>query len=530
MSTLRVLLVEDSPSDALLVDASLQSGRTASVLTTCDRLAAAETLLSREEFDVVLLDLSLPDGTGLENYRRLARVVPRTPIIVLTGVADEGLAMEAISTGAADYQTKGATDAPMLERSIRYAIERKRHEIDRLELERARIARAEAEAANRAKDNFLATLSHELRTPLNAILGWASLLRTGQLGERETEQALETIERNARVQAQLVEDLLDVSRIVTGNLKLSLVSLELIDVVREAVEAQLPVAGQKGVELRLETTGNPMVVGDPTRLQQVAWNLIANAIKFTPAGGAVFVRVEETQGPPGKDGACLIVADTGQGIDADFLPHIFERFRQADASPTRRHGGLGLGLAIVQNVVALHEGTVEVESGGSGHGALFKVWLPASDGDGESIRPPSKSFSTLTGLDAAKILVLASSEEGLAFAREAFGCEGAELREARTAEAALAHLNADGWRPHLIVSDLVLEHEDGYAFLRRLRSNRPDLKDVPIVALTAHNPPGESDRAHAAGFAAFWPKPISPQVAAGAAAVLLEKCRKVEAD
>jgi signal transduction histidine kinase len=377
--SLRILLVEDNPTDALLVEAALEEMVTVRpILTHAESLSRAEELLGTDEFDVALVDLKLPDGQGLGNFERLQKASPQTPMIVLTGLNNEELAIEAIARGAADYLIKGATDAPLLERSTRYAIERKRNEIDRLELVRAQIARDEAEANNRTKDEFLATLSHELRTPLNAIMGWASLMRTGKLDASMSSQALETIERNARMQAQLIEDLLDVSRIITGNFKLEISDVDLASVARAAADTLTPSIAAREITLSFETNSIPKVRGDVMRLQQVAWNLLSNAIKFSPEGGHVTVQVDEVQAPSGGTEAVLRICDRGQGIVPEFLPHVFERFRQADGSTTRRHGGLGLGLAIVRNVIELHKGRVEAQSAGHNEGATFSVYLPMS--------------------------------------------------------------------------------------------------------------------------------------------------------
>jgi signal transduction histidine kinase len=377
LRTLRILLVEDNPTDALLVEASLEEMTTLSPeLTHVETLAEAVSALKEGTYDVALVDLNLPDGQGLGNFECLQNASPQTPMIVLTGQQDEELAIEAIARGAADYLLKGATDAPLLERSTRYAIERKKNENDRLELARVQIARDEAEANNRAKDEFLATLSHELRTPLNAIMGWASLLKTGKLDEETQVQALETIERNARMQAQLIEDLLDVSRIITGNFKLELADIDLNSLVRAAADTLAPSISARKITVKFDSAPIPLVRGDAMRLQQVAWNLISNAIKFSVEGGLVTVQVAQSEDASGKKEAVLRIRDSGHGIAAEFLPHVFERFRQADGSTTRRHGGLGLGLAIVRNVVELHGGHVMAQSEGSDKGATFSVFLP----------------------------------------------------------------------------------------------------------------------------------------------------------
>ena len=370
--SLRVLLVEDNLTDALLVEVALEEMTApAPDLTHVELLAQAKSALETGEFDVALIDLNLPDGEGLGNFEALQEISPHVPMIVLTGLADESVAVAAIARGASDYLIKGEAPAALLERSIRYAIERKRNENGRLELVKAQVEREEAEAANAAKDQFLATISHELRTPLNAIMGWTSLVRGGELDAETTEQALEVIERNARVQAQLIEDLLDVSRIISGNFRLEFGEIDLCGIARSTALTFQPQIKEKQLDLQMNLHPVPELCGDPTRLQQVVWNLLSNAIKFTPAQGQVRVDTQQI-----GDRVTLEVSDSGQGIAPEFLPHIFERFRQADGSTTRRHGGLGLGLAIVRHIVELHHGTVSVRSAGLGQGTTFLVTLP----------------------------------------------------------------------------------------------------------------------------------------------------------
>ena len=372
VEALRVLLVEDNPTDALMVEVALEEmSAPAPLLTHVELLADAKQALKSQEFDVVFIDLNLPDGEGLGNFEQLHELMPDLPIIVLTGLSDESVAVAAIARGASDYLIKGEAPAALLERSIRYAIERKRNENGRLELVKAQIEREEAEAANAAKDQFLATISHELRTPLNAIMGWTSLVRGGELDEETTQQALEVIERNARVQAQLIEDLLDVSRIISGNFRLEFGEIDLCSIVKTTELTLQPQIQGKRLDLKLDLQPVAEICGDPTRLQQVVWNLISNAIKFTPENKQVRVSTQQR-----SDHIILEVADDGQGIAPDVVPHIFDRFRQADGSTTRRHGGLGLGLAIVRHIVELHHGTVDVRSAGAGQGTTFTVTLP----------------------------------------------------------------------------------------------------------------------------------------------------------
>jgi signal transduction histidine kinase len=308
---------------------------------------------------------------------------------LLTSLNDQERALQALQMGAEDYLIKGKTDAPLLERSMRYAIERERNQAAIIELVREQATRQQAKAANQAKDEFLATLSHELRTPLNGILGWVSMLRDGDMDEESTQHALETIERNARLQARLIEDLLDVSRIIAGNFKLQKAPVELAGIVEITADTLQPNAQQKQIGVQLETDRSLVVQGDATRLQQIVWNLLSNALKFTPEGGQVFVTLRASQSGEqpieysmnscSQSLAVLTIRDSGQGIAPDFLPHVFDHFRQADGSTTRRHSGLGLGLSIARNLVELHGGTIQVESPGLGQGATFTVFLP--DGD-----------------------------------------------------------------------------------------------------------------------------------------------------
>ena len=523
MPPLHILLVEDNPTDALLVDSALdEMVGWEPVLTHRERLSEATVALRQQKFDVVLLDLNLPDGQGLDNFTRLQDVSPATPVIMLTGLADEVTALKALQRGAADYILKGETDARLLERSVRYAIERKKQENSRMELARARIARAEAEAANRSKDEFLATLSHELRTPLNAILGWASLLRGGQLGPADATQALETIERNARVQAQLIEDLLDVSRIIAGNLKLTLTNLQISDVAHIAVDALKPAADRKKIQVRVVASPALPVRGDATRLQQVIWNLVSNAIKFTPPHGEVTVEVA----PAPKDrpsGVEVRVVDSGQGIEPGFLPHVFDRFRQADSSATRRHGGLGLGLAIVRHLVEMHGGQVSALSPGTGLGATFAVFLPYSKDQPDADNPtlglnglvvevgsPDHHRSSLGHLlRGIRILTIDDDDDTREFVRTTFARVGAEIKAADGPAEALDMIAK--WTPQIILCDIGIPGMDGCDLLHALRRVLPNSENIPAVALTAYASAGEQQRFLEAGFAGFIPKPTTSE-------------------
>ena len=377
-------------------------------------------------------------------------------------------------------------------------------------------AREAAEEASRLKDEFLATLSHELRTPLTAILGWASMLRGGGLGEQNFKTAVEIIERNARTQQQIVDDILDVSRIITGQLRFDAEPADLRQVVEAAVDTVRHAAAAKGISLLADLDpGVGPVAGDPVRLQQVVWNLLANAVKFTPMGGEVRVRLERA-GPHAR----VTVADTGAGMRADFLPYAFDRFRQGDQSTTRVHGGLGLGLAIVRHLVELHGGTVRAESAGEGRGSTFTVELPlmesrkAEGGErgGEEAGPgggpaaPARQSETLRGLS---VLVVDDEPDALGLIKTILEMRGASVTAAGSAAAAWGALEA-AW-PDLLLCDVGMPGEDGYSLIRRVRALGSERAlALPSVALTAYA--GESDRALAleAGFQLHVPKPVEP--------------------
>jgi PAS domain S-box-containing protein len=375
-----------------------------------------------------------------------------------------------------------------------------------------RVARSNAEHANRMKDEFLATLSHELRTPLNAILGWSQLLRGGNSPEEELNQGLDTIERNARAQTQLIEDLLDMSRIISGKMRLDIQRVVPISFVKAAIETIRPAADAKGV--RLEQILDPLsgpIAGDPSRLQQVAWNLLSNAVKFTPRGGKVQVILQRV-----NSHIELTVADTGQGISPDFKPFIFDRFRQADATTTRRYGGLGLGLAIVKQLVDSHGGTVSVQSPGEGQGATFTVTLPLSavqtqTDDGTRLHPASSGLdfdqNARADLSGLKVLVVDDEADARELIRRVLtGC-GAEVITASSAAEALTLLDGSD----VMLSDIGMPEVDGYELLRRVRA-MPAVRGgkIPAIALTAFARTEDRTRALMAGYQVHISKPVSP--------------------
>ncbi|HKI01195.1 MAG TPA: ATP-binding protein [Thermoanaerobaculia bacterium] len=369
-------------------------------------------------------------------------------------------------------------------------------------------AHAEAEAANRMKDQFLATLSHELRTPLNAILGWVQILRAGRLDAEGMARGLETIERNSRAQAQLIGDLLDISGISSGKLRLEVRPVDPAEAVEAALATVQPAAQARGVRIeRLFEAGVGPALADPDRLQQVVWNLLSNAVKFTPRDGRVEVRLEAVGGQ-----AEIRVRDTGQGIAPEFLPHVFELFRQADGSAGQLQGGLGLGLAIVRQLVELQGGSVRAESPGTGHGATFTVVLPlAGQAAPKEERPAARAVergeSSRLPLAGLRLLAVDDEPDTLDVMAELLSLRGAEVATASSAAEALALFQ--DFDPDVLVSDIGMPERDGYDLIREIRT-RCGPEDLPAVAVTAFAAPEDRRRALSAGFQVHLAKPVDP--------------------
>ncbi len=382
-------------------------------------------------------------------------------------------------------------------------------------LEREQVARTEAEALNRSKDQFLATLSHELRTPLNAIYGWARMLEGGGLDPAAMRNATQAILRNSTIQVQLIEDLFDVSRVITGNMRLDVRPMNVFAPLEAALDTVRPAAAAKGI--RLDTALDPRatpIMGDPGRIQQVVWNLLVNAVKFTPKGGRVELRLRRV-----NSHIQIMVSDTGEGIAPDQVAHLFERFRQADTGPTRRHTGLGIGLSLVKHLVELHGGTVSGMSAGLGQGSTFTVQLPVSvvqepppsrprpeprpveDPDIGSVKPIS--------LRDVHVLVVDDDEESRELASLVLTDAGAETRTAPSAREAMALL--EEWPPDVLVSDLEMPEEDGFSLLRRARrAAMLRSRKLPALALTAYGRSEDRVRVLAAGFNLHLAKPADP--------------------
>lgn len=409
---------------------------------------------------------------------------------------------------------RGVNDLSGVVLVFRDVTERKRIEQEREHLlEAERSARISAERASRMKDEFLATISHELRTPLNAILGWSQVLRsTGARGD-ELRQGLEIIDRSARAQAQIIEDLLDMSRIISGQIRLDVQRVELLPVIESAIETILPAAEAK--EIRVVRTLDPQagpVSGDPNRLQQVFWNLLSNAIKFTPKGGRVHVLLERV-----NSHVEVSVIDTGAGINPEFLPRLFERFSQADSSTTRHYGGLGIGLAIVKQLVELHGGAVRAKSGGEGQGATFLVTLPVTvvHPEPDEIRRHPKaaevtqSTECMPRLDGVHVLVIDDEPDARELVRRVLANCGANVSMAGSVAEAMAAVTAES--PDVIVSDIGMPGEDGYAFIRQLRAYETQQRwKIPAIALTAYARSEDRQRAILSGYQMHLSKPVEP--------------------
>jgi signal transduction histidine kinase len=463
----------------------------------------------------------MDEGDGLSLLQEVRARTPLTIVVVLTGFAAVESAIAALRHGAYDYLTKPCIIPELIhtvgrgiehrrlmlaEREARQGLEELNRELEsRVEERTAELSRVNRELieANRMKDIFLATLSHELRTPLTPVLGWVNLLRSGASSDTQMlSQGLDAIERNARLQARLVDDLLDISRIISGKLRIEWEPVDFCAVVGLATEPVRPDATARDIQLAVELPARPLVVqGAPLRLQQVVWNLLSNAVKFTPRGGRVRVRVWSEGGE-----ARVEVSDTGVGIAPEFLPHVFDRFRQADGSTTRLYGGLGLGLAIVRALAELHGGWVVAESEGEGRGARFTFGLPcavAAELEGE----PEPEAVPESDEECVPVLVVDDSTETLELLETLFTHRGYEVFGAGSAAEAVRR--ASERRPGLIISDISMPGMDGYALLAELR-RMPGLEAVPAIALTGHAMDEDRARALAAGFAVHIPKPVDP--------------------
>jgi signal transduction histidine kinase/CheY-like chemotaxis protein len=514
----RVLILAPIGRDAAMSCALLrEAGFDAAVCETMDRLAEsvsdeAGALLVAEE---ALMPAALKRLVDTLDHQPAWSDIP---LIVLAGGQFTASSVRPLNV-LGPIRNVTILERPVrrliLTRIVAIALRSRRRQLELREYleERADLLRRER-LASRMKDEFLMTVSHELRTPLTAIYGWARMLVTGQIREEQRQRALEIIERNAHAQTQLVNDLLDVSRAISGKVRLDVRPVDLSQVVSAAIDSMQPAADAKGIGLEtvLDPDAGP-IAGDRDRLQQVVWNLVSNAIKFTPRGGRVQVRLERQNAH-----AEIIVSDTGAGIDEKFLPFVFDRFRQGDAGTTRQHGGLGLGLAIVRHLVELHGGSVRVESPGANEGATFRVLLPLTIAPRDGVDPqrtqPALSADPppalpVRRLNGAKILVVDDEPQ----ARELFCTimenSGGEVRAAATAREAAVVLRT--WWPEVLLSDIEMPLEDGYVLMDQVNAmERRERRRIVAIAVTAHSRPEDRLRALEAGFQWHLPKPVEP--------------------
>jgi signal transduction histidine kinase len=484
--------------------------------------AKALQLVREASPDLVLMDVRLPDMSGIEVCRLIKNdPVTRTiPVIQISATFVTEKDQKTGLAGGADIYLTEPLEPKVLETVVSTLLQLRRTEAGLREtVKREQVAREQAEEATRLKDDFLANLSHELRTPMNIIIGWAHLLRNGPLTDEQKVRAAEAIERAARSQAQLIEDLLDVSRIVTGKFRMEMQDVKIGLVLKSAVDSLRMVASAKQIIVTLtQEAGDVLIKGDPDRLQQVFWNLLSNAVKFTPANGCVDVLMHKTE-----THVIVTVTDTGVGISSDFLPHVFDRFRQADSTSTRQHTGMGLGLAIVRHVVELHGGTARAQSAGPDCGSSFilSLPLPSTAETKEAAALPAASLPSRPDAGARPWRVLLVEDDADAREVTVTGLENAgfEIRAVGSAQGALALL--DEWLPDVIVSDIGLPGVDGYEFMRLLRSRPPERGgQIAALALTAFARLEDAVRARASGYQGHLAKPIGPEDLAAAVAKL----------
>jgi len=520
-SAARVLIVDDHPGLLMALAQTLKSRLPELDVETCETCREAMALLRVTDYDVVISDVSLPDGNGLEVLSHGRSIRPDCPVILVTGISEKDLALKALRGGAYDLIIK-PVDPDYFAHCVERALERRRMrreldqqqerlrrnagELDRLVVERTR----ELREANRLKDEFLATVSHELRTPLTPILGWARLLRSPRLGQEVWAEAIESIERNARAQSQLIDDLLDVSRIVTGKLRLDVQPVDLQSVLDGAVEVVLPAARAKGIEINLKMSPDceEQLAGDPQRLRQVFWNLLSNAVKFTKNGGRISVECDRQ-----PEAVRIRVADTGCGIPAELLPFVFDRFRQGHGPGSRT--GLGLGLAIVRHLVDLHGGCVEAKSDGHDRGTCFIVTLPVREANGRreqarsSMRPRhSETPPPSQCLNGVHILILEDTSDTRKVLSTTLQLAGARVTAVGNSAQAMDVVDRDP--PHVMLCDIGLgdDNDDGYEFVKRVRARPEDRGGkIPAIALTALAKPEDRVQALNAGFQMHLPKP-----------------------
>lgn len=521
----QVLFIDDD--EGLLVLAARSLSRVGYRVATAATTSTARAAMARAMPEVLVVDYALSGPeTGLEFLRALRAEGHALPAILCTGFTDEARVMEALRSGVADVVPKNPGYLEYLPEAIERVLRERRIECELAEAQRAqereahfralaeereallcseRAARAEAERVSRMKDDFVATLSHELRTPLNAIVGWTQFLLRDKSAPESIRKGLDVIDRNARAQARMVDELLDFSRVLAGKLRLASERVDLTDIVEYVIRSLGPAAQAKEIRVVAALEPGAMLIADPSRVQQIVWNLLSNAVKFTGKGGTIEVRLCHADGE-----LELSVADNGQGIKLEFLPHVFERFCQEDAGIARQHGGLGLGLSIARQLVELHGGRIEARSEGPGCGATFIVRLPATEVEFACALAeqalPQLTPPALAGLHVA---IVEDETDARELVRSVLVERGARTSVFGNALEALEFCMASP--PDVIVSDLGMPGVDGYEFIRRLRTfEAPSGRTTPAAAFTAFARGEDRHRALLAGFQTHLAKPLDP--------------------
>ena len=540
-----ILLVDDQPGKLLSYETILADLGENLIRAGSGNEALAHLL--KTDIAVVLIDVCMPelDGFELASMIRQHPRLQRTAIIMVSGVfVEDAHRLKGYVSGAVDYVSvpiipeilrakvsvfadrfRKTEELSRLNRELELRVAERTREIEaaveklqkseeqlRVALAHAEQARAEAEGANRLKDQFLAVLSHELRSPLSAILGWVHILKSPRIDSATQAKAAATIQRNAELQTRIISDILDVSSILAGKLRLNVETIDPAAVVAAALDTLRPAASAKRVRMVSESTGDGPMIGDGARLQQIVWNVLANAVQFAPEGGQVEIRLERTA----KE-LRITVRDDGPGIRPDFLPHVFDRFRQGDSSSTRSHHGLGLGLAIVKHLVDLHGGTVEAANRTERSGALFTIVLPSESPSAASVTMANRAAENWDGawidaaprLDGIRVLIVDEAPDAREVFAEALQRCGADTRVAASAGEALTIVDRE--RLDLVLADIEMPGEDGYSLLRKIRARPADRGGAtPVAALTAYASAQDRADVLAAGFAKHVPKPVQP--------------------
>jgi len=504
-----ILIVDDDRTLLGALECLVMQRFPDAAIETCTSARESLERIQKTDHDVIVSDIRMPQIDGMTLLARVREMRPDTPIILITGMGDYEIAVRALRGGAFDYIPKpvdldyfsAAIERAIRVRGIGRALDERHTELEHRAAELANTVEQrtrELRAANRAKDEFLATVSHELRTPLTTILGWSRLMLGASLDAATMQQGLQVIERNATHQARLVEDLLDVCRVTEGKLTVTLRPVRLGHVVSSALEMMIPTMQNRGIEVHSDIDDTLSVAGDPDRLHQITTNILGNAAKFTPDGGQVTVRLERLE-----KWVALTISDTGMGIAPEFLPHVFERFRQADASTVRAHAGLGVGLAIVKHLVELHHGDVSVSSEGASRGTTFVIRIPAIEIATET--PSQSRLRVASSLAGLTLLAVDDDDDTLEFFREALESRGANVTTANSVARAIESMNRAA--PDVVICDICMPHEDGYVLVGKMRASAP-LQRVPAIAVSAFTRPDDVRRALAAGFDLHVSKPV----------------------